>query len=517
MNWNEYQNQIAEDYCGSVLVLDDEILSGAEASQVNALFLQTKQSFERRGINCDLRHVTREFDDADGTAAILRQVRRADTVIVDWYLGEGMDKEKESKNAVAVLKELIAKKGFRFAIIHTKESAEIVVANLKHTFSDSFKNVVSPKNAATGPDDSGIVVESEESPKTSSDSASPSTYCIDGSLYLSVVTKTNIADIPSLFAEGLKFAFPDHLHWAGFEFAGRVRSLLPQLLAALPPGTDVALVFQSLFQQGKDELADCIAECLTEEIRQLLMESPLVSVSDETMISKLRDGVVANRESLRTEFTNQNWNSDWTTTTPDAIKNACIESADSRFPLGFGALFPARRKGNPHYIPGLKEQMDIISDFLRTAIVSPFPKGITLHQGFAALREHLQSAKPVRLEPGVVLRSGDSAAWLVCVSPACDCARGEHERQYLFLDGVISETPKKLSSCILIEGEYRHVKWSRNQIVTIDCPPAGPENWSFQTRLHDAFVHELVQAVWGHQTRAGVSTSDYIRKLRTSE
>lgn len=537
MKWAELQDSIAQRYCGTVLVLDDEICTPTkEGLQLAPLFLKAKTAFERKGMLCDLRHIDDDFRDHQKTTSINQQLQRADTVVVDWYLGSGMDQLQDPTNALTVLKELLSIGGFRFAIIHSKATPEDVVARLQVEFSGAFKVVLSQQEAAMPDDATSEIVSEDGSPQSSSDRGSaPTTYQLSKSVYLSVIQKSDppslAADVTQFFVQGLRAAFPDHLHWAGLEFAARARAELPALLEKLPSSTDVALVFQSLAQSGQDELADCVVECLALELRQIVSQTPLSAVSDETLLSRLASEVQQKTASIKRAFVGRtdSWSGSWQNLDPKNLKASCIEDHEQRFPDSHGSFFPAIPKKRPEEpgMPGLKKQSPELTKFIATALGTENgvdPDGAKSHYLYASIREHLQCAAPLRLETGVILYrerlpndnenpSGNSE-WLLCISPACDCARGDHSRKYLFVGGETASNPGASNACIRCGDEVRFVKWKSSDFDVRECAPTGPAGYTMLTKLHDSFVQKVIQKTWGHQTRVGVSTSDFLRKER---
>ncbi len=528
MNWTELQNSIAQDYCGTVLMLDDEILKSADGGfQINPLFLTVKKAFEKKGMLCDLRHIDDDFENNQAADIITKQLQKADTIVVDWYLGLGKDQLKDPCNALTVLRKLIAIGGFRFVIVHTKASAESVLETLKSEFSAAIKPIVNRNIKFTADDEESKVV-SEDSASTLPMTAHvPTTYQLADNIYLNIITKAIEPNLPvsvtEFFVDGLRAAFPDHLHWAGLEFAARTKSALPNLLIKLPSSTDSALTFQSLTQENRDELADCIAECLVQEMRQIFSQTPLSAVTDHTLHSRLGEEVRANMATIATAFKGRSssWQAAWASLNLRELKESCIEDKDQRFPSSHTSFFPAVTDNKPG-VPGLKKQSPELNKFISTALA--VASDADSHSRYAALREHLQCASPTRLEPGVVLRRKTAGCespgllgnneWLLCISPACDCARGDHARRYLFVGGETEEIPANMQTCIRVDDKIIFVKWKRSEIYAIECATVGPSGYAMLTRLHEPFTQKVTQLVWGYQTRVGVSTSDYLRKLR---
>ncbi len=532
MKWTELQDTIAQRYCGTVLVLDDEVevcTKTGDGVQINPLFLSAKRAFENKGMLCDLRHIEHDFDDHERIKHLRQQWRRSDTVVLDWYLGGGKQTLKDPTNALQVLRDLSESGGFRFALIQSKENPDQIVARLRKEFPECTDMLVAPQQNPTADDDESEVVSEEDlvpdlengiqmtdgqpSMTVSSSQEAPSTYRLTPSLYVSVVEKDKdhkrVVDVPFFFASGLKRAFPDHLHWVGFDFASRVRELLPKVLAALPSGTDVALVFQALLQ-GDDELGDSLVECLTDEVRELLRSNSLESASDKTIIEHFI-------EMSRTEGGSSAWN----TATARGVKDACkyVHSIDVADQPVFAQYFGGQ---NMQVAKGRKKVQEQLSDFIAHSLkLAVGSEGKGLHDGFGALREHYQTETAKRLTTGIVLRrSGvDTREWLLCLSPSCDCARGDEEREYLFVEGEElgtpqSETVNTVQTCLSLDGGFVHIKWSSKRFKTIKCSPYEVTGFEFHSRLRDDFVYLLTQRVFGWQSRVGVNTSEFLRVRR---
>lgn len=515
MNWTELQDNIAQRYCGTVLVLDDEIrrLSEKGEAVLDPLFLNAKTAFESRGMLCDLRQVDDDFEDENKVALIEQQLGLCDTVVLDWYLGAGNDELKDPSNAIRVLERMASLGGFRFAIIHSKESDAAIVNSLKSTFKSKFA-VVTPNVAPLVADSdspqiisedegSDIPVESQAAP-----AVGPTTYRLAQALYVSIVSKersrSSFVDIPSFFRGGLKAAYPDHLHWVGFDFASRVRELLPQLLESLPKGTDIALVYQALLQ-GDGELGDSLVDAFAEEIAEILRAKPLLASKDESLIERVMGGASG---STHDKFKS---------ITADFLH---LSKGKAAFAQQFGAL--ASEGGESEK----RAAQRLVCQFVAKSLNGSTSESdlMASHSGYASLREHFQTQSSVkRLYPGVVLRANQPTPnkrdWLLCLSPACDCARGGHEREYLFVHGqtiteVEADSDNAMQTCISNGDTFCHVKWSSKWFTTKSAAPSVVEGYTFHTRLRDDFVRLLTQKVFGWQSRAGVNSSEYLRIMR---
>jgi len=521
MNWTDLQDNIAQRYCGTVLVLDDEIRRLSEKGEplLDPLFLDAKEAFENHGMLCDLRQVDYDFEDENKVAAIEQQLGRCDTVVLDWYLGAGRDKTEDPSNAIRILKKMASLGGFRFAVIHSKERDEAIVGRLRTTFESKFA-VVTPNVAPLVADsESTEIISEDELTETldgpqSSPVVGPTTYRLAQALYVSIVSKersrSSFVDIPTFFRNGLKAAYPDHLHWVGFDFASRVRELLPQLLESLPKGTDIALVYQALLK-GDGELGDSLVHALSEEIAEILRSEPLRAAKDNTLIHRVIE--------------------DLSDDTPEAFKSAAAKYLHSLKPSNAKIKEFIRRFGSVEPGDGEAEKraaQRLVCEFIDKALSGTAKKQriLSSHLGYGSLREHFQTPSPVtRLYPGVVLRASDPAKrkceqeWLLCLSPACDCARGEDEKQYLFVRGetvsdIEPDSENTVQTCIASDDTYSHVKWSSKWFTTMNTKPSAVEGYTFHTRLRDDFVRLLTQKVFGWQSRAGVNSSEYLRIMR---
>lgn len=536
VSWERIQDEIARRYCGTVLVLDDEIITKTtkgkkkeESYNLNPLFHEAKRAFEDQGVICDLRQIDDDLDSRPIRTSIKKQLQRADTLVVDWYLGAGKEVLHDPGNAIQILKDLNKMPGFRFVAIHSKEQPQTILDALRGAFGAQLRAISSTVTKGHGEEDDTAVLTEDEQLLAAKANAESSTYRIGKSLYLCIVHKDKLAsatELPKQFFNHLKSVFPDQLHWIGFEFAGRIKEVLPQLLSTLPTKTDVALVFQALLQQD-NEVADCVVECLALEVQEMLKSSPLESAQDKTVIGRLLERVKKKFESTGHGLPNASADTKgkWQQADINILKAACSET-EHKFQPVFFEFFPTARKQNER--AGLKSHRSELSAFIATALdqAGTFDP-ITYHAPYAAFREHLQTAHPLRLLPGVILRKKEvaklrgakkSPEWLLCVSPVCDCVRGDEERRYLFVGGSTSAAGTKskgtMQTCLRVGEECHHVEWSSASFQTIDCAPKGPPDYRLITRLHQDVLLKLIQAIWSYQSRVGVNTSDYVRTVR---
>jgi hypothetical protein len=132
MIWTETKRKIAKNYCRTVLVLDDKIAATAEGNPEASHFAQAKAQFAENGILCDLRQIDKS---ANAESEAMRScLRNSDVVVVDWYLGLGANKEKDPKESIAVLEQILKIGGERFVAIHSQETGAEIRKHLEGVF-----------------------------------------------------------------------------------------------------------------------------------------------------------------------------------------------------------------------------------------------------------------------------------------------------------------------------------------------------------------------------------------------
>jgi hypothetical protein len=404
--------------------------------------------------------------------------------------------------------------GFRFAAIHSNHPDDIV-DRLRAEFPGSFTNF-KPENA--NQEEAGDLVHREgEGREAQSDNDVPSTYRIGQNLYVCVIQKrgadlSSAAQLPDLFYSHLRRVFSDHLHWIGFDFAARIRELLPVILDSLPASNDVGLVFQALVQ-GDNELAKDVIDCMCQEIRALMNDSPPQAALDDVILGKLV-------ERMRSKGQNEQWK---TACTKD-LKDACAVITGGKINGKFTKFFGIKPESSASESKAQVAQK-IVSRFISGALNLNDPENTHSigHDGYAALREQIQCYRPNRLFPGVILRNDGTNTsldeWLLCISPACDCARSSGPQEFLFVGGNSMKSPaaesaSALQTCLYSKPDYIHVNWSSKRFRTQKCSPDMVDGYVFHSSLRDEYTYLLIQRVMGWQSRFGVNTSEFLRIQR---
>lgn len=514
MTWDKLQTKIADRYCGTVVVLDDEIYSTHHDAkgkktilQFDDRFLRAKQTFESKGTFCDMLWVQSQFDDNAKLRGIKKVIERSDAIVVDWYLGSGKDAKKDPANALKVLRFLRTCPGIRFAVVHSKENPNTINEKLRAEFKGSFKQHQTSSGPATETNDDAVIEENAISTEAVPNKG-PSVFQIGDNTYVCVLQKDkghdSAEELPELFHAQLRVAFSDHLHWVGLEFAARVKEMLPSFIRHLPTGMDVALIFQALFQDGND-LADDLAECFCLELREMFRVKPIDSASDQVLLKRLMSGFTTLLKSPLPTGLPGPW--------VERLKNVKLPTEIKEWAKQQKILENTEKRKN-------------ITKVIAHSVFSEASTAERSHRRYASLREHQHcvSARSPGLFPGVVLtkklkrKSGIHREWMLCVTPSCDCARGG-KRHHLFVVGQAMPGPGKVSergvsTSLCLANEDFEIRWHAKKFKTIECGPEGPSRWKLVTRLREPFVQRVVQQLWGQQSRVGVNTSEFIRETR---
>jgi hypothetical protein len=517
MTWADTKKNIAAKFCRTVLVLDDQILEHTDGS-TNSLdhaeqFLKAKEQFAKKGILCDLRHIDKT---ADASGEAMRTcLSHADVVVVDWYLGVGSG--NDPRESIAVLDEILKMGGERFVAIHSQETAD----NIRNVLITKFELAASVAEFRGESEDSDVIPlrESESAPAKATQKRPPEILTLSpkepnalrkSKIHLCILHKRTPSEtaeeLPNAILAALEKAFPDHLHWVGLEFASRVRDMLPELVRGLPSEMDVALVFQALVQ-APNELADDLAECLCLELREMLRFDHLRSATDDVVIGRFMEGIAAHPIS---EFKGN----------PGKWIPELLDPALTTLPKDWVRT---------HKVLDNNARSNFCS-LLETVLKAPCGISDKAHSRYAALREHLHSvsSEKIKLYPGVVLTADESltsestdAKWMLCLTPACDCAR-DKEHDHLFVFGYETKDRERTVSrgvCTSIHsGEHAvELKWMVSSFHTRKCVSEGPVGWKPVTILRDPFVQKIVQSLWGQQSRIGVNTSEVQRIIRNDK
>ena len=373
------RKEIIRKFCRTILWIDDEIhieatqLGSDSWAQTPKLFVDKLSEFEQNGLLCHLKGFPQStgkgdfYDDSadDVSRQSVKLARQSDVVIIDWMLGS----VDSSEHAEHIVKELLGKgKGFRFIVILSKDAP----SDTAYTALDcSFKAIA----------DSGCLWQNDF-----------------GQFLLSLrkdeFANANLFDtICDAFAD----AYPDYLHLAAMEIIGRIRDVVPQWFAAITSNADLGILVErgnTMTDDGqwRDDLQDCIASNLMDDLGTAVLSPEFVSLSDD-MLKPSNNPLVKFPErdgDLKNGL--------------DSLK-ACVkdEKPVELCAKNYKKLFPGRSDSK---IKLLIEGIESFTEFCERR--SCLPAGV--------------APMPGSVYGDLIDESGDIA---VCISGGCDCVRSQ--------------------------------------------------------------------------------------------
>lgn len=380
------RSEIIHKFCRTILWIDDEIdlLKGLES--VNQLFRAKLDEFTAADLLCHLKgfpavgeerdHYVANAEVENAINTSIRLARQADVVIIDWKLGDGTT----SKYAQKIVSSLLGKgKGFRFIVILSKDAPA----------DTAFHSLDSDFNAIT--DDGCLWKNSFEQ-------------------FLLSLRKDEFANA-NLFDEICKAflrAYPDYLHLAALEVAGRIKDLSPTWLSSIPANADTGI----LVERGNTitdsawnaDMQECIATNLIEDLETVVLSKKLDSLKEDVLKPSNRL-----TEDALSGFSTQD----------EGIKNAvlslgkCLQDDDSqRFP---------------------KSSYEKLSENRNDSKIAAVVGEIEAYTEFCEKRSGSDLIGK-RICPGAIYEglSGITTEVAVCITAGCDCLRSP---SLLFLVG----------------------------------------------------------------------------------
>lgn len=387
---NAIRNKVVQKFCRTVLWIDDEIHldQGLAAEGTSPLFKDKFEEFTKSGLLCHMMGFpeTRSGSDPYASQSEVNEVLQScvslalqsDIVIVDWMLGS----TDSSEHAERIIKQVVGKdKGFRF----------IVVLSNKDDFSDStFVEFDPPFSKSDDFDD---------------------LWKNEYGQFLLNLRKDEFKD-KNLFdtiCNALLKVYPDYLHLAALEIAGRIKEQVPRWLSNIPSGADLGMLIErgNTFQSDPDswntELQEGITENLLEDL-SLTIQGQDLETLNPVMLTH-----------LATEWSGTLSNVSAATAFQDAF-NALKKCVDASSPQKFS-------KG--HY--------QKLSDCRSDDKVKVLVKSIETYAEFYDIRSCHDLFRQ-RVCPGCIYEGldGDSTSIAVCITAGCDCLRSD---SLLFLIG----------------------------------------------------------------------------------
>ena len=264
------RNEVIHKFCRTVLWIDDEIHldTGLSSVGTNPLFKNKFDEFTRSKLLChmmgfpEVRSGTDPFAPQQKVSEVLSScvslALQSDVVIVDWMLGSADSSEYAEK----IIRELLGKdKGHRIIVVLSQhEPAESSLEGL------SFES------------------ETETLWKNG-----------EGQFLLSLrKDEFKNANLFEEICKALLTAYPDYLHLAALEIAGRIKDVTPQWLSRIPASADVGVLVErgNTFDEKSwnDGIQECIATNLLEDLSCVARIRKLDTLSAEALKPSNSDG-----------------------------------------------------------------------------------------------------------------------------------------------------------------------------------------------------------------------------------
>lgn len=388
--------EIVRKFCRTVLWIDDDIhLHDGENSGVDPLpklFRDKLVEFEGNGLLCHLKefpHVLAEkkkdhYATAEAAAEAIKScvtlARQADVVIVDWKLGD----VDSSQHAQKIISQLLGPdKGFRVIVVLSQDApADLAFKGLD----ESFK--VMTEDGSRWQNGSGQFL---------------------FSLRKGQFKDHNLFDFIS---EALLDAYPDYLHLAAMEMAGRIKELTPRWFSSLPKNVDAGMLIErsALLWSPKtkghwrEDLQECVLSNLVEDLQTIVMSTPSKALSEDVLRPSNTAG--------------ENWeermsSEDVTVNNRLQFVRDCIKDT------------PSARLSSSQY----KQVSDARNDARTAEIVASIEAYTEFCEMVSCDKELIPKVCPGVVYSGLSEGSNDIA---VCISAGCDCARPS---SLLFLKG----------------------------------------------------------------------------------
>lgn len=575
---SEIRSKVAKSYCRSIAVIDDEVFEPRGSVTLSSRFNSVRRSCQDEGIVCHLFDYPMNPNDIEAdrvNKAAVKLALGADVVVLDWALGLA-DNPENSRAILKLLARdkgfrfvvIYTNK----ALVRVERVLRNVeeLARLKPVGGDwePLEELKAGEGAEAegegelnladldegGAQDSTEVAGEEEVHREAATEAAepveaagfaPRFYHLDHRLFLSVQAKPadplESAQLVGSIRAALLQSFPDDLHWSGLEMAARVREWFPKVLATLPVGTDKGLQFQSLYQRDGD-VADQVAEVLLDELRLALRSDRLQSVSDALLFDEIKGGMQALGESDRlSEIAHK---ASCAARSLIGLDNAQQEPR-AVDPAAFAAVWNNPRlnqarealqsfKGTGDYFPNSLEEDEsrvvyrVVSTYLGAG-----EEGDSCQrpcEKWASVRESalLKVQRPI--ETGHIiedLAKPDALdRWRLCISPLCDCAHPKDG--YLVVVGEELPTsrpsaqPETQSSVVVRSSEQPdattrecQIAWDARRVQFIPKDALeDKEKYKLAGIVRSTFVSRVVHRVFAWQSRVGVDTSEFVRRVR---
>ena len=483
--------EIVRKFCRTVLWIDDDIhLHDGMNSGVDPLpklFRDKLAEFEGNGLLCHLKefpHVlagkkSDHYATTDAAAEAIKScvtlARQADVVIVDWKLGD----VESSQHAQKIISQLLGPdKGFRVIVVLSKDAPA----------DSDFKGLDESFKAMTEDD---------------------SRWQNGTGQFLLSLRKDDFANT-SLFdciCKALQKVYPDYLHLAALEIAGRIKELTPNWFSAIPSDSDYGLLIdrankmatKATAETWQKDIQDCVVSNLLEDLTSIILGDSLKSLREDVLSpSNNPEGEIAGSIAFEdASLTN-------------AVKG-CLKDVD-----------PTRLTKGPYQQLRGSSQSPVAKKIIR---------GVESFTEFCEAQSAILHSSP-KIMPGAIYSGldGDDDNILVCIAAACDCERVK-AKKLLCLRGVplLDKTENgKFVSCYdqigMVAGGRMVLRFNGKSYVfrfetesLVLKPKAELVDKIPQGAFRRDIVNRLASRYLNYVRRVGVNQPELSRNLRKEE
>lgn len=473
------RKNIVAQFCSSIVWIDEEILPYTTDRQgekqfnydhFHNLFHPVSQQMQNEGYLVHLHPFEQStaddgFEDefaqeSPSLESAISLCKKADIILLDWHLGDGDSPD----NSISILKALHNEPATRFVLILSKNS-------------DKFQREL----------------EADELLKTNYHYHPKSKNCwgSESGTHLTLLnkkpdgTKTVTAgEIQDAVFNLISSAYPDYLHWAALEIAGKFRNHFPQWINDLPNGTDIAVMQELLNEQS--EIREYLPENLLEDFVEIARAKSLESLQLE---NTKRDNWV-NRPNHLQPLTKK-------TTGTDRLLHVHTSAKK----------LTARDFSITEFLDEIKGTEE-------------GQKWVQSNRAFLEFCEvSSNSASTEAPSPGSLYQKNDAEnSIFVCASQACDCAR---KSTLLLLKGDASDEARGGSTNLNHqEKTYRIDPVAENIMQVTVSDSEGCRTLKGYTKigqLRPAIAARIISRFWTGNTRPAVNHPNFARALRKGE
>lgn len=482
----ELRKKLIEDYCQSILWIDDDIDHSKNSSKSalhTEFFQRLAEGFSDQGLLCHLQNFPQRgaeessFSSGDNTEEIDKCInlsKKAEIVIIDWFLG----KSNSASNAIDIIRKIGDIGGTKFVVILSaqEKSFDEITTELGYGFEKVAKT---------------------EWLKTSSD------------LFVTLKQKKDFEEnggsnlLDEIFGQ-LQAIYPDYLHWTSIEMATKIKTGIPKLLSALPKRTDLGLLAQidDLDKElgeaiGSQNLAELLIQNFFEDLQGACYPQSVTSLSRDHIAFAEWDELYEWKDSFDQDLSD--------------LKDSGEEKLANHIEL--------LRPGSGRALA--KAPIKTVYEN-RTKLVAykALVRLVDSHEAFGEYTEFISPGDGTnRVSPGSILvrEAGENPdEILMCISQACDCARKENLLYLRAERQNVRGQSRPNESSLRFKGYDYKISGDVSDLVVIEGHIGGapPDGTSLKGRIRGSNAARIADRFWDKTTRLGVNISEYLRKCR---